>query len=112
MMHRQPFTAIWPLASKTLRRLCYGIDCALVAAGLLVLISLILLGFDLALTARILGQFLVRLSQVTPQASQPVILVVGALWAALTALMVIARRPAFSTQARDGGLIHLKGQKQ
>ena len=112
MRRRKPFTAIWPLASKILRRLCYGIDCALVAAGLLVLISLILLGFDLALTARIWGQFLVRLSQVTPQASQPVILAVGALWAALTALMIIARRPAFSTQARDGGLIYLKGQKQ
>ena len=111
MRRRKPFTAIWPLASKTLRRLCYGIDCALVAAGLLVLISLILLGFDLALTARIWGQFLVRLSQVTPQASQPVILAVGALWAALTALMVIARRPAFSTKARDRGLIHLKGQQ-
>ena len=96
---------------RALRILSFGIDCALVAAGLLVLISLILLGFDLALTARIWGQFLVRLSQVTPQESQPVILAVGALWAALTALMVIARRPAFSTQARDRGLIHLKGQK-
>ena len=111
MRRRKPFTAFWPLASKILRRLCYGIDCALVAAGLLILISLILLGFDLALTARIWGQFLVRLSQVTPQASQPVILAAGALWAALTALMIIARRPGFSTQARDGGLIHLKGQQ-
>ncbi len=98
--------------TRALRVLAFGIDCALVAAGLLVLISIIVFGFDLAQTARIWGQFLVRLSQVTPQASQPVILVVGALWAALTALMVIARRPAFSTQARDGGLIHLKGQKQ
>ena len=96
---------------RGLRTLSFGIDCALVAAALLVLISIILLGFDLALTARIWGQFLVRLSQVTPQASQPVILVLGALWACLTALMVIARRPAFSTQARDGGLIHLKGQQ-
>ena len=102
---------IAPKMLRALRILSFGIDCALVAAGLLVLISLIILGFDLALTARIWGQFLVRLSQVTPQASQPVTLVVGALWAALTALMIIARRPAFSTQARDGGLIHLKGQQ-
>jgi TRAP-type C4-dicarboxylate transport system permease small subunit len=98
--------------ARALRVLAFGIDCACVAAGLLVLISIIVFGFDLAQTTRIWGQFLLRLSQVTPQASQPVTLVVGALWAALTALMVIARRPAFSTQARDWGLIHLKGQKQ
>ena len=98
--------------TRALGVLAFGIDCACVAAGLWVLISIILLGFDLGQTARIWGQFLLRLSQVTPQASQPVTLVVGTLWAALTALMVIARRPAFPTQARDGGLIHLKGQKQ
>ena len=98
--------------ARALRVLAFGIDCACVAAGLLVLISIIVFGFDLAQTTRIWGQFLLRLSQVTPQASQPVTLVVGALWASLTALMVIARRPAFSTQARDGGLIQLKGQKQ
>ena len=90
---------------RALRILSFGIDCACVAAGLLVLISLILLGFDLALTARIWGQFLVRLSQVTPQASQPVILAVGALWAALTVLMVIARNP----QGRMHNRIDLKG---
>jgi hypothetical protein len=98
--------------TRASRVLAFGIDCACVAAGLLVLISIILLGFDLGQTAKIWGQFLVRISQVTPGARQPVILVLAALWAALTALMVIARRPAFSTQARDGGLIHLKGQKQ
>ena len=92
---------------RALRTLSFGIDCALVAAGLLVLISLILLGFDLALTARIWGQFLVRLSQVTPQASQPVILAVGALWAALTALMVIARKP----KGRIPNQAELKGQQ-
>ena len=92
---------------RVLRVLSFGIDCALVAAGLLVLISLILLGFDLALTARIWGQFLVRLSQVTPQASQPVILAVGALWAALTALMVIARKP----KGRIPNQAELKGQQ-
>ena len=92
---------------RALRILSFGIDCALVAAGLLVLISLILLGFDLALTARIWGQFLVRLSQVTPQASQPVILAVGALWAALTGLMVIARRP----KGRIPNQAKLKGQQ-
>ena len=92
---------------RALRILSYGIDCALVAAGLLVLISLILLGFDLALTARIWGQFLVRISQVTPQASQPVILVVGTLWAALTALMVIARKP----KGRIPNQAELKGQQ-
>ena len=96
---------------RVLRVLSFGIDCALVAAGLLVLISLILLGFDLALTARIWGQFLGRISQVTPAARQPVILVVGALWAALSGLMMVARRPTWPTQARNGGLIHLKGQK-
>ena len=92
---------------RALRVLSFGIDCALVAAGLLVLISLILLGFDLALTARIWGQFLVRISQVTPQASQPVILVVGALWAALTGLMVIARKP----KGRLPNQAELKGQQ-
>ena len=92
---------------RALRILSFGIDCALVAAGLLVLISLILLGFDLALTARIWGQFLVRLSQVTPQASQPVILVLGALWAALTALTMIARKP----KGRIPNQAELKGQQ-
>ena len=92
---------------RALRVLSFGIDCALVAAGLLVLISLILLGFDLAVTARIWGQFLVRLSQVTPQASQPVILAVGTLWAALTALMVIARKP----KGRIPNQAKLKGQQ-
>ena len=98
------------LASKmvrALRILSFGIDCALVAAGLLVLISIILLGFDLALTARIWGQFLVRLSQVTPQASQPVILALGALWSALTGLMVIARKP----KGRIPNQAKLKGQQ-
>jgi hypothetical protein len=98
------------LASKmvrALRILSFGIDCACVAAGLLALISLILLGFDLALTARIWGQFLVRISQVTPQASQPVILVLGALWAALTGLMVIARKP----KGRIPNQAKLKGQQ-
>ena len=92
---------------RALRILSFGIDCALVAAGLLVLISLILLGFDLALTARIWGQFLVRISQVTPQASQPVILVLGALWAVFTGLMVIARKP----KGRIPNQAKLKGQQ-
>ena len=98
---------IAPKMVRALRILSFGIDCALVAAGLLVLISVILLGFDLALTARIWGQFLVRLSQVTPQASQPVILAVGTLWAALTALMVIARKP----KGRIPNQAKLKGQQ-
>jgi hypothetical protein len=92
---------------RALRILSFGIDCALVAAGLLVLISFILLGFDLALTARIWGQFLVRISQVTPQASQPVILVLGALWAVFTGLMVIARKP----KGRIPNQAKLKGQQ-
>jgi len=107
MRRRQPFTGFWPLASKILRQLCYGIDCALVAAALLVLISLILLGFDLGQTTRIWGQFLVRISQVTPGARQPVILAMGALWAALTVLMVIARKP----QGRRQNRVNLKGQQ-